>query len=189
MAGNQSHDKSETTMTKGQRGSAVKCIIFLIVTLAFMVFIFSMSAENGPQSSSLSGKVCRKIGEIFVPGFKQESAAAQAAFIESITFVVRKAAHMTEYAILAILWCTTLGTLGVRGKKRVLTAFLIAFGYACTDEFHQRFVPGRGPSPVDVMIDSSGAVIGLLLRSLILRIHGCRKRRRLSKAGAEQQKH
>lgn len=176
MAGDKSRDQSVAAVTKRQRSSTVQCVIFLIVTLAFMVFIFSMSAENGPQSSSLSGQVCRKIGEIFVPGFKNESAAAQAAFIDSITFVVRKAAHMTEYAILAILWCTTLGALGVCGKKKILIAFLIAFGYACTDEFHQSFVPGRGPSPVDVMIDSTGAAIGLLLRTLVLRLHRRRHR-------------
>lgn len=183
------HNKTEGAAAGRPERSWVKCAICLAVTLAFMIFIFSMSAENGPKSSSLSGKVCRKIGEIFVPGFKNESAAAQAAFIESITFVVRKAAHMTEYAILAILWCTTLGAFGMRGRKRVLIAFLIAFGYACTDEFHQSFVPGRGPSPVDVMIDSTGAVIGLLLRSLVLRLREHRQRHRLSKVDFEQQKH
>lgn len=170
------HNKTEAAAAGRPKHSAMKCAVCLAVTLAFMVFIFSMSAESGPQSSSLSGQICRQIGEIFVPGFKSESAAAQAAFIASITFAVRKAAHMTEYAILGILWCTTLGAFGVRGKKRVLIAFFIAFAYACTDEFHQRFVPGRGPSPVDVMIDSAGAVIGLLLRALVLHLHGRRRR-------------
>lgn len=158
--------------------AAPEKVFWLCLTLAFMAFIFSMSAQNGPESSSLSGEICRKIGEIFVPGFKNETAAAQAAFVGSITFAVRKAAHMTEYAILALLWCRTFGVWGVRGKKRVLAAFLIAFGYACTDEFHQRFVPGRGPSPVDVMIDSAGAAIGLLLRTLILRLHERRKQQK-----------
>lgn len=187
MADQRLHNKTKGTSAGKPGRSGIKCAIWLTVTLAFMVFIFSMSAENGPQSSSLSGEICRKIGEIFVPGFKSESAAAQAAFIESITFAVRKAAHMTEYAILAILWCTTLGAFGVRGKKRVLIAFLIAFGYACTDEFHQRFVPGRGPSPIDVMIDSTGAVIGLLLRTLVLHLHERRRRKGSKSSGGRHQ--
>ena len=40
---------------------------------------------------------------------------------------------------------------------------LAAFLYACSDEFHQSFVPGRGPAFKDVMIDSTGALVGLTI--------------------------
>jgi VanZ family protein len=69
-------------------------------------------------------------------------------------YVLRKCAHMTEYAVLAALL--------YRALDRELPAFLAAVGYAATDEFHQHFVPGRHASVVDVAIDAVGATIGLL---------------------------
>jgi VanZ family protein len=73
-------------------------------------------------------------------------------------FVLRKGAHMTEYAILAVLL--------VRATGSYRSAFVLAVAYAGSDEFHQTFVRGRHGSPVDVGIDAVGALIGLsLLRS------------------------
>ena len=71
---------------------------------------------------------------------------------------VKKSGHVIEYAILAI-WL--LYALGMAGNRRWL-AWLLAFLYAITDEFHQAFVPGRFPSVWDVLIfDNFGALIGL----------------------------
>ena len=67
--------------------------------------------------------------------------------------VLRKLAHMTEYAVLALLL--------LRATGSYAWAFGLAVGYACTDEFHQTFVRGRHGSPVDVGIDAVGALIGL----------------------------
>src|SRR5919202_1687185 len=65
-------------------------------------------------------------------------------------YVLRKCAHMTEYAVLAALLLRALG--------RELPAFLAAVAYAATDELHQHFVPGRHASPVDLGIDTVGVV-------------------------------
>ena len=77
--------------------------------------------------------------------------------------VLRKCAHATEYAILALLLYRALG--------RELPAFLIGFGYAITDEVHQAFVRGRHASPFDVSMDAAGLVLGLLV------VHAARRRR------------
>ena len=68
-------------------------------------------------------------------------------------YVLRKGAHMTEYAVLACLLVRALGSYG--------WAFALAVAYAATDEFHQTFVRGRHGTPVDVAIDGVGALIGL----------------------------
>ncbi len=68
--------------------------------------------------------------------------------------VLRKAAHLTEYAILAALLRRATDSYG--------WAFALAVGYAVSDEFHQTFVRGRHGSPVDVAIDAIGAGIGLM---------------------------
>jgi VanZ family protein len=69
--------------------------------------------------------------------------------------ILRKCAHMTEYAILAWLL--------LRACRGYRLAFVLAVAYACTDEFHQTFVRGRHGTPVDVGIDAVGALIGLAL--------------------------
>jgi VanZ family protein len=70
-------------------------------------------------------------------------------------YVLRKCAHMTEYAILAGLL--------LRALERRLPAFFGALAYAASDEFHQHFVHGRHATPVDVGFDAVGIVAGLLV--------------------------
>jgi VanZ family protein len=67
---------------------------------------------------------------------------------------LRKAAHMTEYAILAFLLA--------RALTSVVPAFALGLLYAISDELHQSFVRGRHAAVVDVAIDSIGLVIGLI---------------------------
>ena len=69
--------------------------------------------------------------------------------------ILRKLAHLAEYAIL--------GALLVRATRRPGLAVLLAALYAATDEMHQLFVEGRHGSPIDVGIDTVGAVAGVLV--------------------------
>jgi VanZ family protein len=68
-------------------------------------------------------------------------------------YILRKCAHMTEYAVLAVLLLRACGSYG--------WAWTGAVAYAATDEFHQTFVRGRHGSPIDVGIDAVGAALGL----------------------------
>ena len=73
---------------------------------------------------------------------------------------------------------------GIRGKGRNIASFVLTFGYACTDEFHQLFVPGRAGRFTDVLIDSSGALVLSLIVVLVMHsrtMRGKRVRRRKSK--------
>src|SRR3954469_3828583 len=69
--------------------------------------------------------------------------------------VLRKGAHVTEYAILGLLLFRAVG--------REVPAFLVGVAYAITDEVHQYFVQGRHASPIDVAIDSAGILLGIVL--------------------------
>jgi VanZ family protein len=69
--------------------------------------------------------------------------------------ILRKGAHVTEYAVLGLLLSRAIG--------REMPAFLGGVGYAITDELHQHFVTGRHSSPIDVAIDSAGVLIGVLV--------------------------
>jgi VanZ family protein len=68
--------------------------------------------------------------------------------------VLRKLAHLAEYAIL--------GALLYRALRREPAAVALGSLYAATDEIHQTFVSGREGSPVDWLIDTVGVVAGVL---------------------------
>lgn len=69
--------------------------------------------------------------------------------------VLRKLAHLAEYAIL--------GMLAYRAVRREPLAIALASAYAATDELHQAFVSGRHGSPLDWLIDTGGVVAGVVL--------------------------
>jgi VanZ family protein len=91
--------------------------------------------------------------------------------IDTIHLCIRKSAHLFEYGMLAfLLW------LAISEKKkdpkavdwrRAGLAQLIATFYGATDEFHQIFVPSRGASVHDVMIDASGAAVTLAVITFV----------------------
>ena len=85
------------------------------------------------------------------------------ATVVSIQFLVRKCAHLVEYAILAALLWRALPRSPRRFQRAVAIALVVAVVYACLDEFHQSFIPSRTGVPQDVVIDCCGALLGLLL--------------------------
>jgi VanZ family protein len=79
--------------------------------------------------------------------------------------LLRKLAHMTEYAVLTLAWVRAVRGL-VPGASRVQVlraAASISLVYAGTDEFHQTFVGGRHGTPVDVLVDAVGIAIACRL--------------------------
>lgn len=80
-----------------------------------------------------------------------------------LDLVLRKLAHMAEYGVLAVLLSMTLRQEGVALARARVVAILLAITYAATDEWHQTFVEGRVGSPIDVGIDSVGAILGATL--------------------------
>ena len=79
-------------------------------------------------------------------------------------YLVKKGGHVLGYGILALAYLR-----GLRGERieilsrQLFTAWVLATLYSAIDEFHQSFVPGRHPAITDVMIDSVGAAIALLV--------------------------
>ena len=88
------------------------------------------------------------------------------ATLNAIQFGIRKLAHLTEYAILAMLLWRALRS-GTRWQMKMSILFLVAAIacaiFAASDEFHQSFVPSRTSSPADAVIDICGALIGLAI--------------------------
>lgn len=136
-----------------------------------MVLIFCFSAQDATASSKTSGTVVQKLCEAFYPEFGDISGEKQAAIISSFQFIARKSAHFLIYVVLGNL--SLLAVISYKGLKfsvRPLIAAAICLIYAASDEFHQYFVPGRSCELRDMCIDFSGAVTGILLLLLIVRL-------------------
>ncbi len=94
-----------------------------------------------------------------------------AGFREVLHFLVRKLGHLTEYAILAILWQQAFRTPQWRevirtSRREVGLTMLLVAGYALLDEWHQTFTATRTGTLTDCLIDFGGGWIGILLDRL-----------------------
>ena len=121
-----------------------------------LIFGASSDASSVQHSSRLIGPLVRWL----FPHLAEAS-------VGHIVYFVRKCAHLTEYAILALLFWRAFRK-PVKADTRPWSwiesrnAWLGVVVYASTDEIHQRFVPGRQGSFYDVLIDSTGGALGLL---------------------------
>jgi len=96
-----------------------------------------------------------------------------------ILVLMRKCAHVTEYAVLALLLWRALRSIPILRAKMILVFVAVVLGcalFAATDEFHQTFVKSRTPSVRDVFLDVGGALLGRLIGAGFARRHAKRPR-------------
>jgi VanZ family protein len=108
-------------------------------------------------------------GVIFALSATPHLRIAQAADLD---FILRKSGHMAAFGILAVLIWRALAFSAVR--RAMVWSLLLTVAYAATDEFHQSFTAGRNASPVDVSIDSAGALIALVALAVWLHMRARR---------------
>ena len=123
--------------------------------LFWMALIFS--ASTGELSASNTSLIVRPLLLWLFPDISEERIALA-------HFLVRKAAHFTEYAVLGLLMArafTGSSQEFLRRRWFAVSLVLIAL-YALSDEFHQSFVATRTASLFDSMIDTAGGLAGLL---------------------------
>lgn len=142
-------------------------VIKFTLVICCMLIIFMFSSDSGTASSKKSDSVIINLVEVI--SNKKVNNKDRDKYIEKYVFPVRKCAHFTIYLILGILVISLLSEYRVVNFKTVLYALLIVVLYACSDEFHQLFVPGRSSEIRDVLIDSSGGFIGSYLYYLFRR--------------------
>ena len=133
-----------------------RLVFFGCLTLCMMLVIFLFSAQDGTESGGLSawlmqsafGRLLRILPPLSDQGMDHD---------------LRKYAHMAEFAMLAMPAFGFFRELlpGQRRWPAFLTGLLFCFLYACSDEFHQLFVPGRAGMFSDVLIDTVGVLFGL----------------------------
>ena len=140
--------------------------------LAWMGVIFMMSAMPGEVSGAQSGRIAQLALRAIALLFGEDAASGVSPDV--INLLVRKGAHMAEYAILFLLYRRALHASGAR--RLGLAALCLCACYAATDEFHQAFVAGRGPGVADVGIDTLGAALAWGALGALRRMKGKGKR-------------
>ena len=149
-----------------------KIIIRMLLILAIVInciTIFKFSAEKSEKSDQTSGKVINTIIELN-PKTRSLSQEEKEKEKQKIITPVRKTAHFTIYLSLGVWTYLLFKTFKGKEKLKVLGSVCYAFLYACTDEFHQRYVPGRSGEFRDVCIDTCGAIVGVLIIYVIVNI-------------------
>ena len=153
------------------------CILSFVPAVIWMVLIYSFSAAPAVESSETSDGISYKIVKVMAGlpflDWEEEELEEKA---DTLHVPIRKAAHFSEYALLAVLWVVPLGCTTKDNKKRMAAALLLCIIYAASDEIHQLFVPGRDGNVKDVIIDSVGAGFGILVWRFLFHNFSCRLR-------------
>ena len=134
------------------RGSAVLAWCAVVACIA-MIFAFSTDAFSSQETSGFLRTLMRWLW----PDLDWRTA-------HSINRWIRKTAHFTEYALLALLACRAIWLSSETTLGRVaLLALTLVLVTATVDETHQAFAPTRGGSPWDVALDLCGGMAAVLL--------------------------
>ena len=128
--------------------------VLLVLNLAL---IWGNSLVSGAESGQMSGGIM---------DFVMDLLRIPAEYSDTVHMLIRKLAHITEFACLSALitWC--LGRVKEKRVHQILLAVLISMAVALMDETIQLRTPDRGPSLVDVWIDTLGAVLGMTVAQL-----------------------
>ncbi|MBU5269922.1 VanZ family protein [Clostridium cochlearium] len=134
-----------------------KKILKYILVLVWMIIIFKFSSDPAEISDGKSGFIIEVINSL---GINISSTLG-----EFTNFAIRKTAHVGEYFILTLLLISALKE-DLKIEKTYWLSILVTFLYACSDEIHQRFVPGRAGRFSDVLIDLFGGILAVFIVKL-----------------------
>lgn len=145
----------------------MKKIVYLILTIIWMIIIFTFSNQKAQESTKMSDGVIEKtIGNIYKITHKNTKEEKLTEIKTKYTKPIRKLAHFTIYMILGILVTITLKEYNIN-KNIILISILICMLYAISDEIHQIFISGRSGEIKDVIIDTCGSTLGIILNKKI----------------------
>lgn len=148
-------------------------VLLFAAAVFWMILIFCFSNQRAEISSEISGSLTYRIAEFMSHALHLDwDGNTLVQYAREWEYPVRKAAHMTEYAIFAWILLGNFALYSKTSHKKYLLAEIGAILYASTDEFHQLFIEGRSGQFLDVCIDGMGALLGLLLAWAVISLWG-----------------
>lgn len=137
-----------------------KRIIYGILVIIWMALVFVFSSQNGEESKRTSGYFTDKVVQI-ISSVKTDINIEDTE--EIISFIIRKMAHFSIYFVGGILIFNFVNTFPLKLRNVMLLAFVLGCVYSISDEIHQLFISERAGQIRDVLIDSTGVLIAILL--------------------------
>ena len=134
-----------------------KKLPFIIAAVIATCFIFSNSIQNAESSGAESRWIVS-----FIIGISDRLGIVLQT--ETLTVVVRKLAHITEFMLQAVL---VAGCFDMPYRKRIIYILFLGLFTACTDEYIQFFSDGRGSMVQDVFIDFFGTALGTAVSGIL----------------------
>ena len=140
-------------------------ILFLILTILWMGVIYILSDTPATKSDQESKAVVRSV----VVTSKDSKDIDP--LVDTLNKPFRKIAHASVYFVLSLLVLSSFISLN-KYKLYInnIISLLWSFLYACSDEYHQTFVVGRSGELIDVLIDTLGTIIGIVLFNIVYKI-------------------
>lgn len=164
-----------------------KIIISWLLVFFWMGAIFWLSGMDAKESNGKSKGTINKVIEESINASNKLGLTDRHPSEEKIEEVtknlnppLRKCMHASVYLVLAILVANALIVGKTKIKYTLILSLLISFLYACSDEIHQLFVPGRSGEFRDVLIDTGGALIGIFIYYIFYKIYDLRKKKKLA---------
>ena len=150
----------------------------VVILIGWLMLIYTLSAQPAHRSDNLSKGVTRVIIEMVkeTAVFSSVKHTDISMYVDKFNHIVRKNAHFTAYLLLGIFTVNVLRQRGHDMKVSMLCGMLFCIIYASSDEFHQLFVEGRGAQVTDVLIDSSGSLVGVCLYNIASKIRSKSKK-------------
>lgn len=143
-------------------------VVVLLLALSCMFAIFCFSSQDSSSTNILSKNITRKIAGTIFEDYKSMDIDFQNKITNELNLFIRKTAHFSLYFFMSMLIYIVFAL----WKKRFFISGVISVSiccvYAMLDEFHQSFVPGRTPLVKDVIIDTSGAILGTVFCFMII---------------------
>lgn len=128
--------------------------------------IFTFSSQISDKSSNTSGNTIRFIlNKLQIT--KNMSEQQENELVETLQAPIRKIAHFSIYSLGGIISYMLFSQYEISNKNRIIYSLALCAVYAITDEIHQYFVPGRSCELRDMLIDSSGALLGIFITHMI----------------------
>lgn len=137
-------------------------IILILLLLGTFYIIFGFSSQDGEKSGSISKRITEKIATL-IPQIQEKSKLEKENIMNKMERIIRKMAHFSIYTVVGLLLMSLISTYNIKEKNRLIITLTTGIIYASSDEIHQSFVPGRSPMITDVVIDTMGVILGILL--------------------------
>lgn len=150
----------------------IKIIILWLLVIIWLIIIFIFSNMDTLKSNGASKGIINSVVDTTLEtsnniGIIEEipTEKEKQTIVNNLNLPLRKIMHFTEYLILSLLLLNALNKTNIKNKYFI--TILTCFIYAITDEYHQTFITGRTGQFIDVLIDTAGSILGLIIYNKI----------------------